>query len=99
MENDSRQHMASGYQRNEFGFGPYKAEHISHRLRQVPSFGLAKSLRFQGRHCVQNLKDIKYKNIWAWVLKGAKEYKAPFDYHHSTGAVIFVRVRESMGPQ
>ena len=28
MENDSRQHMASGCQRNEFGFGPYKAEHI-----------------------------------------------------------------------
>ena len=35
----------------------------------------------------------------AWVLKGAKEYNAPFDYHHSTGAVIFVRVRQSMGPQ
>ena len=56
-------------------------------------------LKHQGRHCVKNLKDIKYKNIWAWVLKGAKEYTAPFDYHHSTGAVIFVRVREPMGPQ
>ena len=59
----------------------------------------SKFLKYKGRHCVQNLKDIKYKNIWAWVLKGAKEYNAPFDYHHSTGAVILVRVRESMGPQ
>lgn len=56
-------------------------------------------LKHRGSHCVQKLKDIKYKNIWAWVLEGAREYTAPFDYHHTTGAVIFVRVRQPMGPQ
>ena len=46
-------------------------------------------LKHQGRHCVKNLKDIKYKKIWVWVLKGAKKCTAPFAYHHTTGAVIF----------
>ena len=56
-------------------------------------------LKHRGRHCIKNLKDIKYKKIWAWVLKGAKKYIAPFAYHHTTGAVIFVCVRQPMGPQ
>ena len=56
-------------------------------------------LKYRGRHCVQDLKDIKYKNIWVWVLRGAKAYTAPFDYHHTIGAAIFVHVRQPMGPQ
>ena len=55
-------------------------------------------LRYRHRHCVQNLKDIKYKKIWAWVMKGAKKYSAPFKYNHNKGAVIFVSVRKAMGP-
>ena len=55
-------------------------------------------MKYQSRHCVPNLNDIKYKNIWAWVLQGA-EYTVPFDYEHSVGAVIFVGVRQPMGPQ
>ena len=56
-------------------------------------------LKHRNRHCVQNLKYIKYKKIWAWVLEGARAYTIPFSYHHRTGAVIFVRVRQPMGPQ
>ena len=55
--------------------------------------------KYRQRHCVQKLKDIKYKNIWAWVVKGAKKYSKPFPYYHTAGAVIFVRVRQPMGPQ
>jgi hypothetical protein len=51
------------------------------------------------RHGVTSLKDVKYKKIWAWVLSGAKEYAASFDYDHTQGAVIFVRVRQPMGPR
>jgi len=40
-------------------------------------------LKHRGHHCIQNLKDIKCKNIWAWVLKGAKKIYRPFAYHHT----------------
>ena len=49
------------------------------------------------KHGLTSLKGIKYTKLWAWVLSDAQEYAAPFDYSHTAGAVIFVRVRASMG--
>jgi hypothetical protein len=56
-------------------------------------------LKHRRLHGVTSLNDVKYKKIWAWVLSDARKYSCPFDYHHTQGAVIFVRVRGRMGPQ
>ena len=49
-------------------------------------------------HQIRSVKMVKYKNIWAWILKDAEPYDMPFDYSHKQGAVIFVTVRSHMGP-
>jgi hypothetical protein len=56
-------------------------------------------LKHRRLHGVTSLNDVKYKKIWAWVLSDARKYSCPFDYDHTQGAVIFVRVRGRMGPQ
>jgi hypothetical protein len=49
-------------------------------------------------HQIRNVKMVKYKKIWAWILKDAEPHDMPFDYSHKQGAVIFVTVRSRMGP-
>ena len=56
-------------------------------------------MKHQCFHQLPNAEMVKYKNIWAWILKDAEPYEMPFDYSHKQGAVIFVTVRKRMGPQ
>jgi hypothetical protein len=49
-------------------------------------------------HQIRNVKMVKYKKIWAWILEDAEPHDMPFDYSHKQGAVIFVTVRSRMGP-
>jgi hypothetical protein len=44
------------------------------------------------RHGVPSLSYIKYKDIYAWVLRGARRYAKPFTYTHVAGAIVWVRV-------
>jgi hypothetical protein len=44
------------------------------------------------RHCVRNVADVPYKNIFAWVFEDAEHFAKPFDYKHTQGAVIWVKV-------
>ena len=42
-------------------------------------------------HCVPRLSEVPYKRMFAWVLKNAERFEKPFEYEHTTGAVIWVR--------
>ena len=55
-------------------------------------------MKHQCFHQLPNAEMVKYKKIWAWILKDAEPYEMPFDYSHKQGAVIFVTVRKPMGP-
>jgi len=44
------------------------------------------------RHCVTNAADVPYKSIFAWAFEDAERFAEPFDYEHSPGAVIWVKV-------
>ena len=44
------------------------------------------------RHCVANVADVPYKNIFAWVFEDAERFAKPFFYKHSPGAVSWVKV-------
>ena len=44
------------------------------------------------RHCVRNVADVPYKSIFAWVFEDAEHFAKPFDYKHTQGAVIWVKV-------
>jgi len=44
----------------------------------------------QKKHRVWNMRAIKYKHIFAWVLKYAQRYCKGFHYKHPLGAVIWV---------
>ena len=44
------------------------------------------------RHCVRHVADVPYKNIFAWVFEDAEHFAKPFDYKHTQGAVIWVKV-------
>ena len=57
-----------------------------------------KFMKYQHKHQVPNAEMVTYKNIWAWILEDAEPYEMPFDYSHTQGAVIFVKVRKPMGP-
>ena len=65
MENDSRQHMASGYQRNEFGFGPYKAKHIHIDCVKSPLSGLRKRFGSKGIFIFLHTGDISGLSLGA----------------------------------
>ena len=56
-------------------------------------------MKHQCFHQLPNAEMVKYKNIWAWILKDAEPYEMPFYYSHKQGAEIFVTVRKRMGPQ
>ena len=49
-------------------------------------------MKHRDLHCVPALSVVKYKAIYAWVFRGARRYKEPFEYSHTTGAIIWVRV-------
>ena len=44
------------------------------------------------KHRIKNLNLIKYKNPHAWILRGARRYKHPFNYEHPQGAIIWIRL-------
>ena len=49
-------------------------------------------LKHRNKHGIANLKDVQYRTLWVWALSDVREYVVPFDYSHTQGAVIFVRV-------
>ena len=49
-------------------------------------------MKHRDLHCVPALSVVKYKAIYAWVFRGARRYKEPFEYSHTAGASIWVRV-------
>ena len=60
----NRQHMASGYQRNEFGFGPYKTKHIHIDCVNSPLSGLRNRFGSTGIFIFLHTGDI----IQSWQL-------------------------------
>ena len=44
------------------------------------------------RHRVPSWAQVKYKSVYAWVLKEAERFERPFKYDHTQGAVIWVKV-------
>ena len=63
--------------------------------RQLDRRTLMRHKRF---HQLPNAKVVPYQKIWAWILQDAEPYYMPFEYSHTHGAVIFVKVRSPMGP-
>ena len=53
----------------------------------VSSSELAKNVT---KHCIKDLKSVRYKKPHAWVLKKAVRYSSPFTYSHPNGAIIWV---------
>ena len=49
---------------------------------------------FSDRHCVKDLKGIKYKQVFAWVVKDPHRYSKPKSYIHPNGAVVWVNLKE-----
>ena len=43
-------------------------------------------------HCVPRLSEVPYKRMFAWVLENAERFQKPFEYEHTPGVVIWVRV-------
>jgi hypothetical protein len=48
-------------------------------------------MKHKALHRVPSLAIVKYRTIYAWVLRNARRYKKPFEYKHAAGAVIWVR--------
>jgi len=42
------------------------------------------------RHCVESLREVPYKPIFAWVLEKPERFRKPFLYEHPPGAIIWV---------
>ena len=64
------------------------------RAQLVDSFELIKK-EFTAQkihHCVPRLSEVRYKRMFAWVLENAERFEKPFEYEHTPGAVIWVRV-------
>ena len=64
------------------------------RAQLVDSFELTKT-EFTAQkihHCVHHLSEVPYKRMFAWVLENAERFDKPFEYVHTPGAVIWVRV-------
>ena len=66
--------------------------------RLVDSFRVPKNTFEQQihRHCVTNVKDVPYRNMFAWVLEDAERFVEPFSYVHPQGAVIWVRLKDTI---
>ena len=50
--------------------------------------------KHEDKHCISDCQSVKYRNIYAWVLKGACRYKKPLQYRHAQGAVIWVKAHK-----
>ena len=64
------------------------------RAQLVDSFELTKT-EFTAQkihHCVPRLSEVPYKQMFASFLKNAERFEKPFEYEHTPGAVIWVRV-------
>ena len=49
--------------------------------------------RHKDKHCIpeKTLPLVKYRKIFAWVLKDASRYQTPLKYKHSQGAVVWAK--------
>ena len=65
------------------------------RVRLVDCRAVAREsfMEHADHHRVENVEDVKYKNIYAWVLESAERFDKPFGYMHAPGAVIWVKTR------
>ena len=63
------------------------------RVRLVDCRAVAREsfMEHADHHRVENVEDVKYKNIYAWVLESAERFDKPFGYMHAPGAVIWVK--------
>jgi len=52
----------------------------------------AELMSHRHRHCIPKLSIVKYREIYAWVLRDARRYGKPFKYSHPGGASVWVRV-------
>jgi hypothetical protein len=64
------------------------------RARLVDCLNLSKESFMKNfhRHRVPSWAQVKYKSVYAWVLKEAERFERPFKYDHTQGAVIWVKV-------
>ena len=46
------------------------------------------------KHCVEDVRAITYKSVWAWVLQAPTLYPSPVPYSHPQGAVIWVNLQK-----
>ena len=44
------------------------------------------------QHRVADIKQVPYKNIYAWVLRDVTKYPSPFWYEHPQGAVVWLQL-------
>ena len=65
------------------------------RVRLVDCRAVAREsfMEHAAHHRVKNIEDVKYKNIYAWVLVKAERFDKPFRYRHAPGAVMWIKTR------
>ena len=65
------------------------------RVRLVDCRAVAREsfMQHAAHHRVKNIEDVKYKNIYAWVLVKAERFDKPFRYRHAPGAVMWIKTR------
>jgi hypothetical protein len=44
------------------------------------------------KHQVEDVNNISYKKVYAWILKESVRYDVPKKYNHPNGAIIWVKV-------
>ena len=44
------------------------------------------------KHCVQDLRLVKYPKMYAWVITDARVYKPPLRYTHVRGAITWLKL-------
>ena len=49
-------------------------------------------IKNQDKHQVEDLDNISYKKVYAWILKNSSRYEKPVKYKHPQGAIIWVKV-------
>lgn len=64
-------------------------------IELIDSFKLSDSdyYALKNRHRVEvSRKDIKYKNLYGWILKNPIKFTTPIPYKHKQGCVIWVNI-------
>ena len=46
----------------------------------------------QKLHCIENVEQLPYKKVYAWVIANAVRYLEPKPYQHPRGAIVWVNL-------